>query len=72
MSRRSYYWDNAAAEFFFSILKSGPLKKKICPIRTVAKSEIFEYIEELYNRVRHHKHLAQLSAMTFEQRQSAL
>ena len=36
------------------------------------KLEIFEYIEEFYNRVRRHKHLAQLSPMAFEQRQIAL
>jgi putative transposase len=72
MSRRGNCWDNAVAESFFSSLKSELIKKKIYPSRSVAKSDIFEYIEEFYNRVRRHKHLAQLSPFAFEQRQIAL
>ena len=72
MSRRRNCWDNAVAESFFSSLKSELIKKKIYPSRSVAKSEIFEYIEEFYNRVRRHKHLAQLSPFAYEQRQIAL
>ena len=72
MSRRGNCWDNAVAESFFSSLKSELIKKKIYQTRSVAKSEIFEYIEEFYNRVRRHKHLSQLSPMAFEQRQIAL
>ncbi|WP_277540856.1 IS3 family transposase [Polynucleobacter sphagniphilus] len=72
MSRRGNCWDNAVAESFFSSLKSELIKKKIYPSRSVAKSEIFEYIEEFYNRVRRHKHLSQLSPFAFEQRQIAL
>ena len=38
-----------------------------------AKSEIFDYIEGFYNRVRRHKHLDQLSPYEFEmKRQTAL
>jgi len=80
MSRRGNSWDNAVAESFFSSLKSELIKKQIYPTRAQAKSDIFEYIEEFYdrrkslwdNRVRRHKHLAQLSPMAFEQRQIAL
>jgi putative transposase len=80
MSRRGNCWDNAVAESFFSSQKSELIKKKIYPSRSVARSEIFEYIEELYdrrkslwdNRVRRYKNLAQLSPMAFEQRQIAL
>ena len=72
MSRRGNCWDNAVAESFFSSLKSELIKKRIYPTRAHAKSEIFEYIEEFYNRVRRHKHLSQLSPMAFEQRQIAL
>jgi len=80
MSRRGNCWDNAVAESFFSSLKSELIKKRIYPTRTQAKSEIFEYIEEFYdrrksqwdNRVRRHKHLSQLSPLAFEQRQIAL
>ena len=62
----------AMNESFFSSLKSELIKKKIYQTRSVAKSEIFEYIEEFYNRVRRHKHLSQLSPLAFEQRQIAL
>jgi putative transposase len=72
MSRRGNCWDNAVAESFFSSLKSELIKKKIYTSRSVAKSEIFEYIEEFYNRVRRHKHLSQLSPLAFEQCQIAL
>ena len=43
-------WDNAVAESLFSSLKNELIKKKIYPSRSVAKSEIFEYIEEFYDR----------------------
>jgi putative transposase len=73
MSRRGNCWDNAVAESFFSSLKSEQIKKRIYPTRAEAKSEIFDYIEGFYNRVRRHKHLDQLSPHEFErQRQTAL
>jgi len=72
MSRRGNCWDNTVAESFFSSLKSELIKKKIYQTRSVAKSEVFEYIADFYNRVRRHEHLAQLSRFAFEQRQIAL
>ena len=73
MSRRGNCWDNAVAESFFSSLKSERVKKRIYQTRAEAKSEIFDYIEGFYNRVRRHKHLDQLSPHEFErQRQTAL
>jgi putative transposase len=73
MSRRGNCWDNAVAESFFSNLKSEQIKKRIYQTRAEAKSEIFDYIEGFYNRVRRHKHLDQLSPYEFErQRQTAL
>jgi len=73
MSRRGNCWDNAVAESFFSSLKSEQIKKRIYQTRAEAKSEIFDYIEGFYNRVRRHKHLDQLSPLEFErQRQTAL
>jgi putative transposase len=66
-------WDNAVAESFFSNLKSEQIKKRIYSTRAEAKSEIFDYIEGFYNRVRRHKHLDQLSPYEFEmKRQTAL
>jgi len=52
MSRRGNCWDNAVAESFFSNLKSEQIKKRIYSTRAGAKSEIFDYIEGFYNRVR--------------------
>ncbi len=73
MSRKGNCWDNAVAESFFSSLKSERVKKRIYQTRAEAKSEIFDYIEVFYNRVRRHKHLDQLSPHEFErQRQTAL
>jgi putative transposase len=73
MSRRGNCWDNAVAESFFSSLKSEQIKKRIYQTGAEAKSEIFDYIEGFYNRVRRHKHLDQLSPHEFErQRQTAL
>jgi|GEM_PF-96440 len=73
MSRRGNCWDNAVAESFFSNLKSEQIKKRIYSTRAEAKSEIFDYIEGFYNRVRRHKHLDQLSPYEFEmKRQTAL
>jgi len=72
MSRRGNCWDNAVAESFFSSLKSERVKKRIYRTRAEAKSEIFDYIEGFYNRVRRHKHLDQLSPLEFERRQTAL
>jgi hypothetical protein len=49
------------------------IKKRIYNTRNEAWSEVFDYIEGFYNRVRRHKHLDQLSPHEFERkRQTAL
>ena len=68
MSRRGNCWDNAVAESFFSNLKSERIKRQIYQTRAQAKSDIFDYIEGFYNRVRRHKHLDQLSPLEFERK----
>ncbi len=72
MSRRGNCWDNAVAESFFSNLKSEQIKKRIYSTRAEAKSEIFDYIEGFYNRVRRHKHLDQLSPYEFERQRQII
>lgn len=67
MSRRGNCWDNAVAESFFSSLKKERIKRRIYPTRDDARSDVFDYIEGFYNRVRRHSHLDQLSPMDFEQ-----
>jgi len=68
MSRRGNCWDNAVAESFFSSLKTERIKRHIYATREEAKSDVFDYIEGFYNRVRRHKHLGQLSPLEFETR----
>jgi putative transposase len=79
MSRRGNCWAdlgfcrNAVIESFFSNLKIERIKRRIYSTRAETKSEIFDFIESFYNRVRRHKHLDQLSPYEFErQRQTAL
>lgn len=73
MSRRGNCWvdlgfcHNAVAESFFSSLKKERIKRHIYATRQDAKSDVFDYIEGFYNRVRRHSHLDQLSPMVFEQ-----
>lgn len=67
MSRRGNCWDNAVAESFFSSLKKERIKRHIYATRQEAKSDVFDYIEGFYNRVRRHSHLDQLSPLVFEQ-----
>jgi len=70
MSRRGNYWDNAVAESFFSNLKKERIKRRIYATRQEAKSDVFDYIESFYNRVRRHSHLDQMSPLACEQLQT--
>ena len=76
MSRRGNCWvdlgfcHNAVAESFFSSLKKERIKRRIYASRQEAKSDVFDYIEGFYNRVRRHSHLDQMSPLAFEQLQT--
>jgi putative transposase len=70
MSRRGNCWDNAVAESFFSNLKKERIKRRIYASRQEAKSDVFDYIEGFYNRVRRHSHLDQMGPLAFEQLQT--
>ncbi len=63
MSRRVNCWNNAVAESFFSSLKKERIKRHIYATRQDAKSDVFDYIEGFYNRIRRHSHLDQLSPL---------
>jgi putative transposase len=67
MSRRGKCWDNAVGESFFSSLKKERIKRHIYATRQDAESDVFDYIEGFYNRVRRHSHVDQLSPLAFEQ-----
>ena len=64
MSRRGNCWDNTAAESFFSNLKSERVKKRVYSTRNEAKSEILNYVEVIYNRVRRHKNFNLISHLS--------
>ena len=68
MSRRGNCWDNAVAESFFATLKVELVHDATWSTRTVARTELFEYIEIFYNGQRRHSALAYLSPRAFERR----
>lgn len=71
MSRRRNCHDNAVAESFFNALKKERIKRRIYPTRAAADSDMFDYIEMLYNPVRRHGSagdLCNLSPAEFERR----
>ena len=70
MSRRGNCWNNAVAESFSSRLKKEPIKCRIYASGREAKSDVFDYIDGFYNRVRRYSHLDQLSPLAFEQLQT--
>lgn len=71
MSRKGDCWDNAVLESFFSSLKRELLDGQVFESRTVARREIFEYIEVFYNRQRRHSFLDYLTPLEFERQAEA-
>lgn len=59
-------FDNAVAESFFATLKKELVHRRSWPTRHELTSEIFEYIEAFYNRVRRHSTLGMLAPVEFE------
>jgi putative transposase len=66
MSRRGNCWDNAVVESFFSSLKKERIKKQIYKNRELALTDVADYVDTFYNRVRRHSHLGGLSPEQFE------
>jgi len=66
MSRRGNCWDNDVDESFFSSLKKERIKKRVYKTRESARSDVFDYIEMLYNHSRCHSHLGGVSPSNFE------
>lgn len=66
MSRKGNCYDNAVAESFFATLKKELLDTDIPANRASVKTDIFEYIEVFYNRIRRHSTLGYLSPMDYE------
>jgi len=66
MSRKGNCWDNAVAESFFATLKVEFIHETLFRMRAQAITEIFEYIEVFYNRVRRHSSIGYVSPLAFE------
>ncbi len=66
MSRTGNCYDNAPMESFFSTLKVDQVHFQNYESRQEAKTDIFEYIEGFYNRIRRHSSLGYLSPVEFE------
>jgi putative transposase len=66
MGSKGDCYDNAVAESFFATLKKELVHRRSWPTRRELSSEVFDYIEAFYNRVRRHSTLAMLSPLQFE------
>jgi len=70
MSRRGSCWDDAVAESIFSSPEKERIRKRIYKTRDMARADIFDYIEVLYNRTRRHSQLGGVSPEAFEKASS--
>lgn len=66
MSGKGNCYDNAVVESFFHSLKTELIQFGNYQSRAEARSDIFEYIEIFYNRVRRHSTLDYLSPLDYE------
>jgi transposase InsO family protein len=66
MSRKGDCWDNAVAESFFASLRKELTNRVTFLSRDAARSNVFEYIEAFYNRVRRHSTVNYQSPINFE------
>jgi putative transposase len=66
MGSKGDCFDNAVAESFFATLKKELVHRRSWPTSHELTSEVFEYIEAFYNRVRRHSTLGMLAPLEFE------
>ena len=66
MGSKGDCYDNAVAESFFATLKKELVHRRSWPTRRELTSEVFDYIEAFYNRVRRHSTLGMLAPLEFE------
>jgi transposase InsO family protein len=66
MSRKGNCYDNAPTESFFGTLKTELVHHCHYQTQAEAKTDLFEYIEVFYNRVRRHSALQYLSPVNYE------
>ena len=72
MSRKGNCWDNAPMESCWGSLKTELVHHRRFATREQAKSELTEYIEIFYNRIRKQARLGHLSPAAFSQQYYAL
>ncbi len=66
VGRTGVCWDNAAAESFWSTLKTEFYNRRSWPTRAEARLAVGRWIEERYNRRRRHSALAMMTPVQFE------
>jgi transposase InsO family protein len=66
MGSKGDAYDNAVAESFFATLKKELVHRQSWPPRRELTTEVFDYIETFYNRVRRHSTLGMLAPLEFE------
>ncbi|MXP64730.1 hypothetical protein E0493_15365 [Roseomonas sp. M0104] len=67
MSRSGDSWDNAAAESFFSALKTERVARKVHRARHAARAGLLGCIERFHHPKRRHSAIGALSSMELEQ-----
>lgn len=67
MSGKGACWDNAVVESFFKTLKTEYVYHTFFRTREAAESEIFSWIEMIYNRVRLHSTLGYKTPVDYEE-----
>jgi putative transposase len=69
VGRTGVCWDNAAAESFWSTLKTEFYNRRNWPTKAEARLAVGRWIEERYNRRRRHSSLAMMTPAQFEHHQ---
>jgi putative transposase len=67
MGRTGVCWDNAAAESFWSTLKTEFYNRRTWPTKAEARLAVGAWIEDRYNRRRRHSAIGMISPVRFEQ-----
>jgi putative transposase len=66
MSGAGNYYDNAAVESFFALLKRERVHRRHYRTRQEARTDVFDYIERFYNRKRRHGSAGRMSSLNYE------
>lgn len=67
VGRTGVCWDNAAAESFWSTLKTEFYNRRHWPTKAEARVAVGAWIEERYNRTRRHSSIGMISPLRYEQ-----